>query len=249
LAHEAALKSDGFVFCSSITQEDHYRIFPQSSRTGLVVNFGHDHQINWNKSTPSTEFLGSKNQQLLDKDFRLLMLGDLDFRKNIEVVVQALEILRADNPDFGFRLDHLGNTANLGITKNVLLETSVGSNIHFHGWVSDQIRTEYILAADLLLFPSIVEGYGFPVLEALSHGTPVLSSERVPAALLLQSIVRLLSPYDPQAWASAILESNLAKIRGGQKNKEVLVSAVATFTWESCTKEIVSWLSKTNSKP
>ena len=60
--------------------------------------------------------------------------------------------------------------------------------------------------ASAMLFPSFVEGWGMPMVEALSMGVPVIGSDIPPFKEAGQGVPLLLSPLDGKAWAEAILE-------------------------------------------
>ncbi|WP_294122130.1 glycosyltransferase family 4 protein [Sphingomonas sp.] len=95
--------------------------------------------------------------------FELLWVGKPSRRKAFEVVAQALEMLGKD-----FRLTVIGPPPEPGI--------SVPVEARVLGRVSrEQLRSAY-RAADLLLFPSRLEGFGYAAAEAMACGTPVLCS-------------------------------------------------------------------------
>ncbi len=59
--------------------------------------------------------------------------------------------------------------------------------------------------ATALLSPSLAEGYGLPVAEAISAGTPVIASDIPVYRSLWGRHARLIDPHDPDAWAEAVL--------------------------------------------
>jgi glycosyltransferase involved in cell wall biosynthesis len=58
----------------------------------------------------------------------------------------------------------------------LITELDLGSRVHFLGWVSTEELAEVYRGAICLLFPSLYEGFGLPVVEAMSCGTPVITS-------------------------------------------------------------------------
>lgn len=61
-------------------------------------------------------------------------------------------------------------------------------------------------ANDVLLYPSLHEGFGRPVIEAMSFGLPVIAAHTQPVAEILGPAGRLLDPNDPSSWRSALTE-------------------------------------------
>jgi glycosyltransferase involved in cell wall biosynthesis len=89
-------------------------------------------------------------------------------------------------------------------------------------------------AASVFAFPSLVEGFGLPVLEALAHGTPVVTSAGTATAEVADGAARLVDPTDPSAIASGIeaaLERDAVTLdlveRGRRRASELSWSAVA----------------------
>ena len=74
----------------------------------------------------------------------------------------------------------------------------------FPGWISDGQLLSLYDGAEAVLFPSLMEGYGLPVLEAMACGTPVVTSNRAPMSELAGGAALLVDPEDPDALASAI---------------------------------------------
>ena len=66
-------------------------------------------------------------------------------------------------------------------------------------------QLEWLYAnATLLVFPSRYEGFGFPLLEAASHGTPVIASDIPALRELGEGVARFVDPGDAAAWAGAV---------------------------------------------
>jgi glycosyltransferase involved in cell wall biosynthesis len=110
-----------------------------------------------------TDFFTPANAGRSKDAFELLWVGKPSRRKAFEVVAQALQMLGKD-----FRLTVIGPPPESGI--------SIPVEARVLGRVSrEELRSEY-RAADLLLYPSRLEGFGYAAAEAMACGTPVLCS-------------------------------------------------------------------------
>jgi glycosyltransferase involved in cell wall biosynthesis len=78
------------------------------------------------------------------------------------------------------------------------------ANIRFLGFVSDADLPSLYRAADALVYPSLIEGFGFPPLEAMACGCPVLSSRRGGLAEVVGDAAGLLDPEDVRQMAAAL---------------------------------------------
>jgi len=72
------------------------------------------------------------------------------------------------------------------------------------GRVSDERLIALYQGADLFVFPSLYEGFGLPVVEAMSCGVPVITSNRGALAEVAADAALLVDPEDPQALSAAM---------------------------------------------
>lgn len=103
----------------------------------------------------------------------LLYLGNIEPRKNLISLITATE--SHEVRQLGVRLVIAGKPAwNAGPS----MKKIASSDVEYLGFVSNEERQALMKNALLFVFPSLYEGFGFPVLEALALGTPVLCSNR-----------------------------------------------------------------------
>jgi glycosyltransferase involved in cell wall biosynthesis len=155
-----------------------------------------------------------------DGDY-VLAVGTLEPRKNLARLVQA--------------------TARLGVELRVVGaagwgEVEVrGDHVRWLGRVPDVELARLYRGALCLCYPSLYEGFGIPVLEALACGTPVVTSEETPMADLAGGAAELVDPRDAASIADGI-ERALGR-------REELVGLgrlrAAGFTWESAARATV----------
>jgi glycosyltransferase involved in cell wall biosynthesis len=74
-----------------------------------------------------------------------------------------------------------------------------GGLVRFLGWVDDATLASLYRCAVALAFPSLYEGFGLPILESMTHGTPVLTSNRGAMAEVADAAAELVDPYDVDA--------------------------------------------------
>jgi len=111
-------------------------------------------------------------------------------------------------------------------------ELGVTDDVRFLGWVSDEELEDLYRAADCFVFPSLHEGFGLPVLEAMARGLPVATSDRSSLAEVAGDAALLFDPEDEASLALAIerlltepeLRARLAAAGPAQAGR---------FTWEA----------------
>lgn len=109
----------------------------------------------------------------------------------------------------------------------------LGDRVVFRGHVSDVELEAMYERALALVFPSVVEGFGLPILEAMSRSVPVVTSNQSACAEVAGDAALLVDPYSVESIADGLLEitddaalrHDLAK-RGDRR--------VLSFTWDRC---------------
>ena len=111
------------------------------------------------------------------------------------------------------------------------VELGVADDVRWPSWVSPADLEGLYAAAACLVFPSLYEGFGLPVLEAMARGVPVASSNRSSLPEVAGDAALLFDPEDPAAIARAmtrLLSDRELRERLGRAGRE----RAAAFTWE-----------------
>ena len=115
--------------------------------------------------------------------------------------------------------------------RELAAERGVAEDVRFLAWVSAEELGNLYAAADCFVFPSLYEGFGFPVLEAMARGVPVATSGRASLAEVAGDAALMFDPEDEGSIAEAI-ESLL----GDESLRDRLRAAgrerASGFTWE-----------------
>lgn len=151
-----------------------------------------------------------------------LWVGTLEPRKNLERVVAAVSQVEGLNlavvgPD-GWSVDHEAVVAPLG------------DRAHKLGRVSEADLAGLYAAASVFVFPSLAEGFGLPVLEAMAQGTPVVTSAGTGTADAAQGAASLVKPDNVDEIADAI-RSIVNHPAVALKMSESGLAVAAASTW------------------
>ena len=105
---------------------------------------------------------------------KLLFTGTVEQRKGLIHAIKALDILNRKGVPFIF--DIVGKCVNkdyLDRLKEEIAEYGLKDKIHFHGFVTREELKRFYSTADIYLFPSMQEGFGLSIAEAMGYGLPV----------------------------------------------------------------------------
>ena len=182
------------------------------------------------------ETLDVKERYSLPEKF-ILFLGGLNPIKNLGNVLRAYHMIHQTIPHklvvVGFRrwkfAQDLKLVRQLGLEDKVL----------FAGFVADEEIPVFYNLADAFVFPSLYEGFGIPVLEAMACGCPVIASRTGCSPEVVGDAALLVDPYNAAEIGRAI-----ALVLGNHYVRQELIQKglqrVKDFSWEKCARETLA---------
>jgi glycosyltransferase involved in cell wall biosynthesis len=174
----------------------------------------------------------------LDPDDRyVLALGTVEPRKGLPDLVRAFDAVAAARPDVHLVVagpDGWGTVAFAG----ALALARHGGRIHRLGWVDDRTRSDLLAGARVLAVPSVYEGFGYPPLEAMALGTPVVASAVGSLPEVLGDAARLVPGGDVEALGEALAEVLDDDAVAADLARRGPVHA-ARFRWDECATGLV----------
>lgn len=173
-----------------------------------------------------------------------LFLSTIQPRKNVARLIKAFAMVADQCPHNLILAGKIGWQAEQIEEAVRSVAPEIQNRIFQTGYVAEEGKAPLIAGADLLLYPSLYEGFGFPVLEANASGTPVIASNTssIPEVAGERGAF-LVDPLDTEALAEAILTllQDPAKrqdlIEGGYDN-------IRRFTWEKAASQTLAVLEK-----
>lgn len=164
-----------------------------------------------------------------------LFIGTLQPRKNIERIIEAYKIWQNGNPESNISLVLAGK-------KGWLFDEAWVDgveNVHLIGYVEEEDKGALMRQAMALVFPSLYEGFGFPVIEAMHLGTPVITSNTSSLPELAGEAAILCDPLStPEIAASMDLLTDNELLRRKLGVKGML--RAREFTWEKAAQQTLA---------
>lgn len=169
----------------------------------------------------------------------VLYVGNFSPHKNIRVLIRAHQAMSKS-----LRQSHPLVLA--GMTKGADPDLSLDdfhpdSHVRCLGLVPEEDLPALYRMANLFAFPSFYEGFGLPVLEAMSSGTPVLCSTAPALLELTQSAARHVEPTDTEAWQRA-LEQLLTHPVECQDLRDAGLARATNYSVQRMTSQILNVL-------
>lgn len=160
----------------------------------------------------------------------VMWCGTLEPRKNVPALLQAFAIARRHDPELALVMVGPSGWGDVEAPAGV-------DGVRFLGFLShDDLQAAYA-GARAFAYPSLREGFGLPVLEAMAHGVPVVTSEGSSMAEFAAGAGTLVDPRDVDGLAAAIIEVV------GERHDEFAAAAKAkavSHTWEKAAAQTVA---------
>lgn len=185
----------------------------------------------------STEVESYRQRRGLPQRY-LFFLGTLEPRKNLVRLVRAYAA--SDAPKQGVRLVIAGGKGwHYDQLFREVMSLGMQDDIVFPGFLpSDEIAWWY-RAAEVFIYPSLYEGFGIPVLEAMACGTPVITTTSSSLPEVAGDAAILVEPTDEIALTEAMMQL-LDDTNRRQTLRDRGLQRAAQFSWRRTAKETVS---------
>jgi glycosyltransferase involved in cell wall biosynthesis len=163
----------------------------------------------------------------------VLFVGVLDPRKNLPTLIDAFaEVVASGRPE------DLVLAGQMGWLPNEWLHgyEQLRDRIHFPGYIAEADLPFVYAGAALFVYPSLLEGFGFPPLEAMACGVPVIASDVSSLQENLAGAATLVPPNESKELAAAMLKL-LSDEAARTRAIEAGVARSRQFRWETFAAE------------
>ncbi|MEO6077601.1 MAG: glycosyltransferase [Candidatus Andersenbacteria bacterium] len=223
-------KFDGFI-CSSNYSAIQIQGFGVHSSKCNIIYCGVDHAI----------FKPREVERGNSSDY-ILSVGSEVPRKNMDTIFKTFSILRKKFPKLKLIKIGTANKVNRSKTTELAKKYDVIVDIIFKDYVSTEELTKAYTNAKLLLFPSLQEGFGLPLLEAMACGCPVITSNIAPMNEIVNNIDYQANPIDAVTLAKKC-ETIISDQTMHHQASEYGIQRAIEFSWDKTAEQIIECIS------
>jgi len=186
----------------------------------------------------------TKNVDLPEK--YILFVGADYPHKNLSSLLKAFRLVSNTEVFKGYKLVCVGNREHLYSNSSFKDDLErLGDKVIMNVSVPDEWIPEIYSRAAVLVMPSVYEGFGFPILEAMACGTPVICSELSSLPEVAGNAAVIVDATDPGCLASAITKVVSNTDLSGKLSGLGLQRA-KLFTWEECARKTYDLYKRTS---
>jgi len=161
----------------------------------------------------------------------LLAVSTLHPHKNLDGLLRAFAEFRRERPDFRLVVCGMHGFSS-GPLHDLRQSLGLGDAVEFPGWIPREDVHDLYARAWAFVYPTLFEGFGIPILEALAAGVPTACSEIEPVSGIAADAALKFDPRDPNAMLDA-----MRRIVGDTLLRERLIAAgpvrAAEFSWKA----------------
>ncbi len=238
---KASLNADLILAISEYTREHFLKTFPYFPAERIKIL----HPAS--RFTNATQIIQpSKFNFLTTKQF-WLNVGTIEPRKNIKRLLSVYAKLKKQNPDT-YPLVLAGKQGWMEKIDLVINELGISKDVHVLGYVSDEELQWLYQNCFCLVYPSLFEGFGLPVLEAMTLGAPVISSKISSIPEITGNSALLIQPQEENEllYAMQIMSSD-------QSLREKLIKEgseqAMQFSWQKSANLLLNFYQEVLSLP
>lgn len=194
-------------------------------------------ELFWRQPRSSVEKIAAVKKKFGIKKEFLLFVGTLEERKNILTLVKALEKLRAYKD---LQLVLVGRPGHgFSRVKEYLADHSLKEDVVLTGYVAEEEKVTLYDAASIFVYPSLYEGFGIPLVEAMTRGVPIVASKIPSSEEVAQEAAIYYEPaYDHEALADTIL-----RVLKDQRLRQEIIKKgfrrAQHFSWENIAQKYI----------
>ncbi len=167
----------------------------------------------------------------------ILNHGGIDIRKNLDCLIRSFARVVAKEPQLKLVITGQNEAMAPGL-RNEAKILGIEDSVIFPGYVDEKMLWSLIRQANCVCYPSLIEGFGGPVLEGFAAGTPVITSNTTSLVEIASDGAYLVDPEDEGEITKAILklvkDNDLRKrlIEKGEKR-------LKDFSWKKTSEETI----------
>lgn len=227
-------ESDAILTISSATKDDIVKVLGIPRERISVVYPGIDHGLfNTVNAGDDVALRRLRDRYAIEGNY-FIYVGDTDWRKNLRRVLAAHASLAED-----VKLVLIGRRAlHDRVLHDWIAEFGLEGRVVLTGFVPEEDLPPLYGAALALAFPSIYEGFGFPVAEAMACGCPVITANVSSLPEVAGDAAILVDPESVEEIAAAMERV----IRDGVLRSRMAAAGIrqaAQFSWESCARQVL----------
>lgn len=238
----SAKSADGVVTISEQAKKDITRHYRVPAQRVAVTHLGVDHDLFTPRPSPDMKAIRDSNK--LPERFLLYAASSLP-HKNHERLLQAFALVRKTVPGLGLVLIGARDQGE-AVLRRKIQALDLEQEVVLLGWLPFEHVPVLYRSCDAFVYPTLHEGFGLPIIEAMACGAPVVCSHIEPLIEVAGDAALFVDPHDPVAIAEGIATA----VKDGATRKLLIekgLERARQFTWGATAEKTLEFLKTVHS--
>ena len=222
-------KAKSIIAVSHNTKNDILTHYPECKDRITVIYWGCDLDI---------QSYRYRTGQKFHPENTILVFGGGARRKNTEMAIRAFERAISTHPGLRLVIVGSGNEETRAKYRELAVDLGIDRVVEVMEYVADEKLREIMRNALCLLYPSLYEGFGLPIIEAMAMGVPVITSDRSSMKEISGEAALLVNPENPEDIADAVLSIARSRKLQLELTKKGFQNAKC-YSWEECARKTI----------
>ncbi|RXK86265.1 glycosyltransferase family 4 protein [Filimonas effusa] len=219
-------KSDAIVCISEFTKQDVLNNCDVGNKLVRVIHNG----VNVDNTMPLTPRAYTPRKPFL------FGIGYLNSKKNYHVLLPLLK----ETPEYELVLaGKIDDQDYVEAMRQKAVELGISNRLHIIGTVSDEDRAWYFKNCNAFLHPSLAEGFGIPIVEAMYFGKPVFLSDRTSIPEIAGDLGFYFRSFEPEHM-TLTFKNGMEKFKTSSGMSQSLQQKARSFSWEKAAREYLA---------
>lgn len=233
----AVKKAKIIIVPSEFTKNEMVNIYKTDGKKIIVVPNGYN-DVLYKKIENSDEIKNKINKYGIESPY-LLYVGRLEKKKNTPALIEAFALAKEKNKNLKHKLVLIGD-ASFGYDEvnYAIREFGLVDDVIMPGWVEEEDMPYIYNGAEAFIFPSLYEGFGIPLIQAMACGIPIAASNTTSIPEVVGDAGLFFNPdnsHDIAEKTSKLLTDENLRKELINKGKE----RVKNYSWENCARQIL----------
>jgi glycosyltransferase involved in cell wall biosynthesis len=235
-------KSDQIITVSQFTKDEILQVYQPKNKNIKVIHNGYNERL-YKKINDEKKISDVLEKYGLTRPY-FLYVGRLEKKKNTPLLIEGFVKFKNSNPDRTEKLVLIGD-ASYGFDeiKYIIQEFGIENDIVMPGWAGEQDMPYIFNGASAYILPSLHEGFGITILQALACGVPAIASDIPVLREVAGEAALFFNPHDKNDIAK-IMEKLVVDENLKNELIERGLERVKEFSWEKCAAETLEILTQ-----
>lgn len=243
-SHLSMRRASGVLFPTRAMQNRVARFVSLTGKPTRAIHYGFDSDRFFSGQRPAEDLLAPMRAWRAAGRTVMVFMSGYAVHKNIETAIEGLSVMLSSGADVGLVLTAewkpFGEMVEFEAMLQRIRELGIEDHVYMPGLQPWAQLHAFYAEADLHLWPTFLESFGHPMVEAMASGLPTVAADTDVNREILEGAAQYFDPFDPAACARTIRDV-VSEPSTSNRLREAATERVKHFTWSAHARELTGF--------